>query len=124
MAEEKSKEKRITMHSRNLRISPKDSAAVCKKISTMNLEKGKSLLENLISKKRSLNGKYYTNTSKELLKIMNTAESNAEFRGLDPSRVFPHVSASRGFTFRTPRRFKLRRKAKKMTNILMTLEQR
>ena len=128
MAEKKQKagkkDNKISIKSRNLRLSTKASITVCKKINSMNFPKGKSLLEDMVSKKRSINGKYYTNVSRQLLKIMNLAESNAEFRGLDTSRLFTHASAGKGFNFRTPRRFKLRRKAKKLTNIEMVVEQR
>lgn len=114
----------VKVYGRNLRISRKSSAIVCRVLTGFNLDKGKRLLENLIAQKESLDGKYYTNVAKELSLLLRQAESNAEFKGLDTSRLFIHASAHKGFTFWRPRRFKLRRRKRKMTNIQLVLEQR
>ena len=108
----------------NLRVSTKNSVIVCKAIRGKTLEKGKKLLEDLIDKKRSLNGKYYTNACKEILEVLKSAEANAEFKGLDLEKLIIHASAHKGFSFWTPRRFKLRRRRKKTTNIQIILIQR
>jgi large subunit ribosomal protein L22 len=116
--------KSVRVNGRSMRISHKSSVIVCGAISGLSLEKGRRLLEGLVTGRQSLGGKYYTNVAGELLRMLNQGEANAEFKGLDTSRLFVHASANKGFTFWRPRRFKLRRRQRKMTNINMMLEQR
>jgi len=111
-------------YGRALRISTKSSTVICRAISGKNLAKGKNLLQDLISQKRDLDGKYYTNSSKEILNIVRSAEANAEFKGLDINRLVIFASAHKGFTFIRPRRLKMRRTRRKMTNIQVVLQQK
>ncbi len=117
-------EKAVKVYGRGLRISKKNSVTVCKAITGLNLEKGKDLLERLIDQKQNLDGRYYTNIAKELSNLLKLAENNAEFKGLDTSRMLIHASAHKGFTFYRPRRFKMRRMKRKATNIQIILEER
>jgi large subunit ribosomal protein L22 len=116
--------KSVKVYGRGLRISGKSSALICKKISGMSLENAKRLLSGLVSEKRSLDGKYYTNTSKEMLSLLKSAESNAENKGLDTSRLRVHASSHKGFTFMRPRRLKMRRTKRKVTNLQVVLVER
>jgi len=111
-------------YGRALRISTKSSVAVCRAISRKNLEKAKKLLQDLIDKKRSVGGKYYTNASREILRLVKSAEANAESGGLDLNRLVIFASAHQGFTFMRPRRLKMRRTRRKMTNIQVVLQQK
>lgn len=111
-------------YGRALRISTKDSAILCNAVSGKQLDRGKKILEDLISEKRDLAGKYYTNVSGELLNIIKSAESNAENKGLDTDRLFIHASAHKGFSFWRPRAFKMRGQHRKVTNLQVVLEQR
>ena len=111
-------------YGRALRISTKGSVVVCKAVSGKNIVKGKKLLQDMIEEKRSLDGKYYTNATKHILYVIKSAESNAEFRGLDLNRLIIFASAHRGFTFMRPRRLKMRRTRRKMTNIQIDLQQK
>ena len=88
------------------------------------MEKGKNLLQALIDQKRDLDGKYYTNTTKHILDIVKSAESNAEFKGLDINKMIIFASAHTGFTFMRPRRLKMRRTRRKITNIQVVLVQK
>lgn len=117
-------EKSVKVYGRGLRISGKSSVTVCRAISGKNLDKGKSLLAGLLNQKQSLRGKYYTNVAKELDRLLSSAASNAEFKGLDPNKLFIHASAHKGFSFRRARRFKMRGERRKVTNIQMVLEER
>jgi large subunit ribosomal protein L22 len=123
-AREAKPSKSVKVYGRNLRISTKSSAIVCKAISNTSLAKAKKTLENLIAEKQNLNGKYYTKVTKEMLNLVKTAESNAEFKGLDTEKMVTHASAHKGFNYRTPRRFKLARRTGRMTNIQVVLEER
>lgn len=111
-------------YGRDLRISTKSSTIICRAISGKNLAKGKNLLQDLVEKRRSLEGKYYTNASKEILNIIKSAEANAEFKGLDLNRLVIFASAHKGSTFIRPRRLKMRRTRRKMTNIQVVLQQK
>jgi len=116
--------KSAKVYGRALRISTKSSTIVCRAISGKNLAKGKRLLRDLIEQKRDLEGKYYTNSSKGILNILRSAEANAESKGLDLNRLIIFASAHKGFTFIRPRRLKMRRTRRKMTNIQMVLQQK
>lgn len=111
-------------YGRNLRISTKSSVTVCRAINKVKYVKGKKLLDNLVNKKRSLNGKYYTKSATEILAVLENARNNAEVKGLDTNKMIIHSSAHKSFRFRTPRRFKLRRRTAKNTNIQIVLEER
>ena len=117
-------QKSVKVYGRALRISTKNSVKVCSEISGRPLKKAKKLLEDLITQKKSINGKYYTNISKTLLKLLEGAEKNAEFKGLDPEKMIVHASAHKGFTFWRPRRLKLRGTKRKMTHIQIFLEEK
>ncbi len=114
----------VRVYGRGLRVSGRSSALICRKVSGMSLEKAKRLLENLVSQKQSLDGKYYTNASKELLGLLKSGESNAENKGLDASRLLVHASSHKGFTYMRPRRLKLRGMQRKMTNLQVVLMER
>ncbi len=116
--------KSVRVYGRSLNVSTKSSEIVSKKITGMNLEKAKKLLENVVSQKHSLDGKYYTNTTTEMLALLKSAESNAEVKGLDSSRLMVHASAHQGYMFMRPRRLKMRRTRKKITNVQVVLVQR
>ncbi|MFH1237635.1 MAG: uL22 family ribosomal protein [Candidatus Aenigmatarchaeota archaeon] len=111
-------------YGRSLSISTKSSVIICRVISGMNLIKGKSLLDDLLTGKRNLEGKFYTNTTKEILSLLKSAESNAEFKGLDTTRMIIYASAHQGFTFYRPRRTKMKRMQKKVTNVQIVLHQK
>jgi large subunit ribosomal protein L22 len=108
-----------------LRISRKHSIAICKKLTGCSLAKGKLLLENLINGKRTIDGKhYFTKASNAILNLLNSAEKNAEFKGLDTDRLIIHAWAGKGYTFLRPRRAKLRGQQRRITHIQITLEQK
>ena len=117
-------EKSVKVYGRNLNVSSRTSKIVCKNVTGMNLAKAKKLLENLVSEKHSLDGKYHTNVSKELLGLLKSAESNAEAKGLDTARLQVHASAHQGFRYMRPRRLKMRGTMKKIANLQVVLVQR
>ena len=106
------------------RVSRKSSVIVCKSINNMPLVKGKKLLQDYIAEKRSIEGRFYTTISTRLLELIGSAEQNAQSQGLNAERLFIRASAHRGFTFSTPRRFKLRGRQRKVANLQVVLEQR
>jgi large subunit ribosomal protein L22 len=111
-------------YGRSLNISTKSSVLMCRKVSGMNVQKAKQLLEGMTEGKRDVDGKYYSNVSSEMLRLLKAAEANAEFKGLDTSRLVVFASAHKGFTFFRPRRTKLKRTQRKITNLQIVLQQK
>lgn len=116
------KKKSVRVSGRDLRISTKSSVKVCREITGMNLVKGRRLLRDIVSQKESLDGKYYTKISKNLLDLLDSAENNAEVKGMEPGKMIIHATAHKGFRFSRNRRFKLVRQKRKATNIQLILE--
>jgi len=113
--------KSVKVYGRSIRVSTKNSATVCSAVTGTTLAKAKRMLENLIAQKNSLDGRYYTKISGELLGLLKSAESNADFKGMDADSMVVHASAHKAFKFRTPRRFKLGRKVRHLTNFQVVL---
>lgn len=117
------KEKSVKVFGRALRVSRKNSVAVCREISGKPLPKAKALVERLVNAEQNLDGKYYTNASKAILELLKSAENNAEFKGMEAERLIVNASVHQGFRFFRPRRFKLRRRMRKVTNIQLVLKE-
>ncbi|MBI5347436.1 MAG: hypothetical protein HZB66_02405 [Candidatus Aenigmarchaeota archaeon] len=87
-----------------LGISAKDAMVVCSVIRKKPLKRSRRLLDDLITKKRSLRGKYYTNAAESIRELLASCEKNAEFKGLDSDLLFVHASAHKGMNIRRRRR--------------------
>jgi large subunit ribosomal protein L22 len=102
---------------REMHISPKHSMEVCRMIRGKKLEKAKEMLEGVIAKTRAVPfkrhhrcmghrkgkgfgpGRYPVKAAGAILKIIESAEANAEYSGLDTeSLVIRHISAYKGRT--------------------------
>ncbi len=105
----------------SMRISTKSAAKLCRVISRKPLSRAKRLLTGLAEEKRELGTKHYTKTAKELLGLLNSCEKNAEFLGLDASRLFVHASAHTGTIMRRRRRKAAFGSKLKSTNVEMML---
>jgi len=79
-------------------VSSINATAVCKKINRKKFADAKKFLEKLIDEKVSIRGKYFTKTSKEILKLLNQLESNAKSMNVDTSSLNLFISAHRGAT--------------------------
>ncbi len=112
---------------RDLRISYKAAVEVCNAIRGMMLQDAKRFLEEVIAKKRPVPfrrfkkkqahrrglqgfyaGKYPVKAAKEILKVLENAEANADFKGLDTERLrIVHIAAQKGTKIRgyMPRAF-------------------
>jgi len=101
------------------RISLKSSKIICKELKGKRVSKSKRLLEDMLDEKRSLDGKYYTKTTKKILEILKNAEANGVAKGLDVERLFIYtIKADKGRTFNRPRSKMSRRGERgKMTHI-------
>ena len=91
---------------RDLRISYKNTVEVCKSIKGKKVEEAKRILEDVVSLKRPIpfkrynkkvahrkglqgwsSGRWPVKVAKEMLKILNEAEANAMYKGLDTERL-------------------------------------
>jgi len=109
-------EKTTKIAGRELRISPKHAGEICRAIKGMKLEKAKNFLEQVIAKKTPVpfrryrkkvahrhgmqkfsSGRYPTKAAGKILKLLQGAEANAEFKGMDAESLrIIHASAYPG----------------------------
>lgn len=87
-----------------LNISTKDANVICRVIRKKKLKTVKRLLNDIIARKRSLKGKYYTKAVKEIKQLLESCEKNADSQGLDAEKLFVYASAHAGPNLRRPRR--------------------
>lgn len=97
-----------------LHISPKSSREISRAIKGMKTETAKQYLENVIQFKQAVpmkrhndscghrkgpmaEGRYPVKVAQEILKVIQNAENNAEYKGLEPENMrIAHISAKRG----------------------------
>ncbi len=97
-----------------LHVSPKKSRELCKALKGMRSKVARRYLEDVIEMKRAVPfrkhndslghkkgpmaaGRYPVKVAQEMLKLLTNAESNAEYKGLEPARMhIAHISAKRG----------------------------
>ena len=109
-------DKTVKASGRELRVSPKHAREVCKTIKGMNLDQAKGYLQQVILKKKpvpfrrhkkkvghrhgmekAFAGRYPVKAAQNILKVLEGAEANAEFKGLDAERLrIIHASAYPG----------------------------
>jgi len=108
----------------SLRISNRTTTFLGKKMKGFKVPRAKKFLEDLAGRKIDINGKHYTKTAEELLNLINSAEKNAVFAGLNPDKMFVNINTGTGFSFYRPKsRFRFRRRQAKVTNVIITLKE-
>ncbi|MDR3223046.1 MAG: 50S ribosomal protein L22 [Methanobrevibacter sp.] len=112
---------------KTLKISPKHSVEICREIRGMKLSKAKDYLVDVIEMKKAIpfkrhnkkvghrkglkgwpTGRYPVKASKSILDVLESAEANAEYKGLNTENLFiEHISSHRGIIIRgfIPRAF-------------------
>ncbi|RLG92882.1 50S ribosomal protein L22 [Candidatus Bathyarchaeota archaeon] len=120
-------ERTVKASGRELRISHKSAREICKTIKGMKLEQAKRFLRDVIEKKQPVPfrrfkkkqphrhgvqkasaAKYPVKAAKYILKVLQNAEANAEFKGLDTENMrIIHASAYPGMKIKRfmPRAF-------------------
>jgi large subunit ribosomal protein L22 len=123
--EELDPEKTVKASGREVRVSHKSAREVCKTIKGMMLTQAKQYLRDVLDKKRAVPftrfkkkaghrhglekayaGRYPVKAAKQILKVIEGAEANAEYKGLDTDRLrIIHASAYPGMKIKrfTPR---------------------
>ena len=101
---------------RELRVSPKHAREVCKTLKGMKLDQAKEYLQQVILKKKPVPfrrykkkvghrhgmekayaGRYPVKAAQKILRVLESAEVNAEYKGLDVERLrIIHASAYPG----------------------------
>lgn len=145
--EELDPEKTVRASGREVRVSHKSAREVCKTIKGMMLTQAKQYLKDVMAKKRAVPfrrfkkkgghrrglekafaGRYPVKAAKHILKILEGAEANGEYKGLDTERLrIIHASAYPGMKIKRymPRAFgRSSPKVKTLCHIEVALEER
>jgi len=124
----------------NRRLSWKDSVEVARFIKGMKASKAKAFLQDVIKMKRAVPlkkfndnrghkhgmgpGRYPVNVSLAFLELINSAEKNAENKGLDTKgMIVQYAFANKGSTFMRPRRNEFRGQERKSANVSIILRE-
>ncbi len=145
--DENDEEKVARAIGRELRISPKSSVEVCRAMRKKGVEKAKAFLNDVIAleipvpmkkfkkgvaHRRGLSkayaGRYPVKAASKILKVLESAEANAEYKGLDTEKLFiKHISTQRGRVIKgiIPRAFgRATPHNEETTNIEVVLQER
>ena len=98
------KEEHVRLFSHNVNISLKNARIVAGKIRKKSLREAMEYLEKLVKQEESIDGKYYTKTASELLKLLHSLRKNAEFRNMDWENLILYISPKKGTTIHRRRR--------------------
>jgi large subunit ribosomal protein L22 len=112
---------------KSLKISPKHAVEICRELRGLGLESAKNYLDEVILMKKAVpfkrhnkkvghrkglknwpSGRYPVKAATHILKILENAEANAEYKGMDNENlIIEHISSHRGFIIRggIPRAF-------------------
>jgi large subunit ribosomal protein L22 len=139
-------EKTVKASGRELSISHKAAREVCKALKGMTLDQAKNHLSKVMQKKQPIPfrrykkkaghrhglektyaGRYPVKTAQKILKILEGAEANAEFKGLDPERLkIIHAAAYPGMKIKRSQMRAFGRSTPKiqtLTHVELVLEQ-
>ena len=139
-------EKTAKASGRELRVSPKHAREVCRTIKGMKLDQAKGYLKQVILKKKPVPfrrfnkkvghrhglekgfaGRYPVKAAQMILGVLEGAEANAEYKGLDLERLrIIHASAYPGMTIKRfiPRAFgRSSPKNKTLSHVELVLEE-
>lgn len=130
---------------REARISPKDSAEIAREIRGMPISQAKELLRKVIGKEKAIpyrrhykkvphrkgkgwkSGKYPVKASRKFLELIESAEQNAKYQGLDPNKlVIKHIATHQGIRFVKPdyrMRGRMVRLRRRTTNLEIVLQE-
>ncbi|MFP4116618.1 MAG: uL22 family ribosomal protein [Candidatus Aenigmatarchaeota archaeon] len=109
----------------DLRISRKKAHKICKEINNkkMKLNRAKEFAENLVEGDENIGGKTYKKAAEGVLEVLNNAENNAEFKGIDTGKLrIKTITAEPGSTLRRMRRRRDFGNRLKTANVKVVLE--
>jgi ribosomal protein L22 len=109
-------------------VSTLSAETVCHALNRKPFEKAHKIAENLVNEKVPLSKqlyvgkKFYTETSRAVLRLMDSVAANARNRNLDPATMTLYISAHNGRTLyraRRKRRFGIRMKETHIQAVLV-----
>lgn len=103
-----------------LPISTKNSFLVCRRINGLSVEQAKRYLNALLEERTNINGRFYPTAVGYILDVLESAEKNAETKGLGKLRIRT-ITAEYG-----PSRIRRKRKGgrkMKLTHVKVVLEE-
>jgi len=108
------------------RTSVKDSVRLAKEIKNKKTVAAKRFLNELIDRKKNLDGKFYPTASKIIIRLIEEAENNATGEGLDIDKLFiREIITNKTFKFILPKsRWTHRGRKAKLCQINLTVEER
>ncbi|MBU5575274.1 MAG: uL22 family ribosomal protein [Candidatus Aenigmatarchaeota archaeon] len=86
------------------RISNKAAIKICRKINRLKFQKAVSIINDLVSKKISLEGKYFTSAAKSIQNLLKELEANAKQKNIDLNSTILFISSHKGPTLMRSRR--------------------
>ncbi|MCK5698650.1 MAG: 50S ribosomal protein L22 [Candidatus Aenigmarchaeota archaeon] len=132
--------KQAKVCARHQRISKKNTTEIGRFIKGMKVESAKTYLEQVLKKKKAIPyTKYNTNlghkkgmgpgrypllATQKMLELLNSAQKNAEYIGLDTKiLIITNVWAAKGSSYQRPRRTRFSGQEIKSTNISLIVEE-
>jgi len=108
------------------RTSVKDCVRLAKEIKNKKTVAAKRFLNELIDRKKNLDGKFYPTASKVVIRLIEEAENNATAEGLDVDKLFiREIITNKTFKFILPKsRWGHRGRQAKLCQINLTVEER
>jgi large subunit ribosomal protein L22 len=108
------------------RVSLKDSVVLFRHIKNKPVSKAKNILNELLDEKSTINGRYFTNASREILDLIEECEANADSKGLDTNKLFvKKTRANKSFGFILPKsRWSHRGRKAKICSLKIELEEK
>ena len=104
-----------------LPISTKNTVLICRKINKMELSKAKRFLREMVERRRSIKGRYYDKTCSGIIEILESAEKNAEYKGIE-NPIIKTISVEKGPIRRRMKRRRSFGSFLKNTNIKIILK--
>lgn len=107
-------------------ISTKDSLILSRQLKGLRVDRATRFLDDLLSQKVNVAGKYYTKTAETFLQVLKSAEANAKQKNLDTEKLFVKIAKAdkAAKVVRPKSRFKFRGREGKSTHIQIVLEER
>ncbi len=97
----------------NLSISRKHATIVCRRLNKKTYKDAVAIVEGLAFEKKSIEGKFYTKTSREILQFLKTLNANAEAKNLESAKMKLMISAHKcPMLMRARRKWRFGRKMK------------
>lgn len=107
---------------RNAEVSVKNAVPVCDAIRGMKVNKAIKFLEEVLKKKKSIKGKYYTKTVKTILSVLKAAKANALQRNMNEEKLYIKIiKADKGERILLPKKAKYAGRIKKASHITIVV---